>query len=281
LTQRVNLATVVDHTGLYRYRQEVEVRSFDQGGVQKDSAVPIYSQVERIVMDMIDSGRLSPGQRAPSERQIAETLGISRMTARAAMSSLVADGYLYSVPGKGTFVANPKMRQDLLELTSFTEDMRKRGLKPGARLLELGVTNGAPEKIYGALGLSGADGLLRIHRLRTADEEPMCLETSYLPKDYATWLFEEDLESGSLYRLLESHGVELVRAEEHLEATLVRETESELLTVPVGYPALLIERTTYTEEDKAIEFVKALYRGDRYRFSAMLFKRRPRRGGLL
>jgi GntR family transcriptional regulator len=272
---------MVDHTGLYRYRQEAEVRSFGQGGVQKDSSVPIYSQVERIVMDMIDSGRLSPGQRAPSERQIADTLGISRMTARAAMSSLVADGYLYSVPGKGTFVANPKMRQDLLELTSFTEDMRKRGLKPGARLLELGVTNGAPEKIYGALGLSGADGLLRIHRLRTADGEPMCLETSYLPKDYATWLFEEDLESGSLYRLLESHGVELVSAEEHLEATLVRETESELLTVPVGYPALLIERTTYTEEDKAIEFVKALYRGDRYRFSAMLFKRRPRRGGLL
>jgi GntR family transcriptional regulator len=271
---------VVDHTGLYRYRLEVEVRSFDQGGVQKDSSIPIYSQVERIVMDMIDSGTLSPGQRAPSERGIADTLGISRMTARAAMSSLVADGYLYSVPGKGTFVSNPKMRQDLLELTSFTQDMRKRGLKPGAKLLELGVTDEAPEKIYRALGLSAADGLLRIHRLRTADEEPMCLETSYLPKDYVTWLLEEDLESGSLYRALESYGVELVRAEEHLEATVVRETESELLTVPVGYPALLIERTSYTEEDKAIEFVKSLYRGDRYRFSAMLFKRRPRREGL-
>ncbi len=256
------------------------MRSFGQGDVQKDSSVPIYSQVERIVMDMIGSGRLSSGQRAPSEREIANTLGISRMTARAAMSGLVADGYLYSVPGKGTFVSNPKMRQDLLELTSFTEDMRKRGLKPGARLLELGVTNGASEKIYRALGLSGADGLLRIHRLRTADEEPMCLETSYLPKDYFTWLLEEDLESGSLYRALGSHGVELVRAEEHLEATVVREAESELLTVPVGYPALLIERTTYTEEDKAIEFVKSLYRGDRYRFSAMLFKRRPKRGGL-
>jgi GntR family transcriptional regulator len=280
LTLKVNLAMVVDHTGLYRYRLEVEMRSFDQGGVQKNSSVPIYSQVERIVMDMIDSGRLSPGQRAPSEREIADTLGISRMTARAAMSGLVADGYLYSVPGKGTFVSNPKMRQDLLELTSFTQDMRKRGLKPGAKLLEVGVTDGAPEKIYRALGLSGADGLLRIHRLRTADEEPMCLETSYLPEDYFTWLLEEDLESGSLYRALESHGVELVRAEEHLEATLVRETESELLTVPVGYPALLIERTAYTEEDKAIEFVKSLYRGDRYRFSAKLFKRRPRRGGL-
>ena len=256
------------------------MRPFGSGEVQKDSSVPIYSQVERIVMDMIDSGRLSAGQRAPSEREIAETLGISRMTARAAMSNLVADGYLYSVPGKGTFVSNPKMRQDLLELTSFTEDMRNRGLRPGARLLGLGIADGAPEKVYRALGLSGNDDLVRIHRLRSADEEPMCLETSYLPRTYVPWLLEEDLESGSLYRALGSHGLELVKAEEHLEATVVRETESELLTVPVGSPALLIERTTYTEGDRPVEHVKSLYRGDRYRFTAMLFKRKARKGGL-
>jgi GntR family transcriptional regulator len=258
----------------------VKVRPFGSRDVQKDSSVPIYSQVERIVMDMIDGGKLSPGQRAPSEREIAETLGISRMTARAAMSSLVADGYLYSVPGKGTFVSNPKMRQDLMELTSFTEDMRNRGLKPGTRLLDIGITNQASEKVYRVLELPGEEGLIRIHRLRTADEEPMCLETSYLPKIYVPWLLEEDFESGSLYLTLESHGIELVRAEEHLEATVVRETESELLTVPVGSPALLIERTTYTEGDRPIEYVKSLYRGDRYRFTAMLFKRRARKGGL-
>ena len=256
------------------------MRPFGSGDVQKDSSVPIYSQVERIVMDMIDSGRLSAGQRAPSEREIAETLGISRMTARAAMSNLVADGYLYSVPGKGTFVANPKMRQELLELTSFTEDMRNRGLKPGARLLGIGVTDQASEKIYRTLELPVEEDLVRIHRLRTADEEPMCLETSYLPRSYVPWLLEEDFETRSLYLTLESHGIELVRAEEHLEATLVRETESELLTVPVGSPALLIERTTYTEGDRPIEFVKSLYRGDRYRFTAMLFKRKARKGGL-
>src|ERR671920_693814 len=193
---------VADHTGLYRYRLEAEMRSFDQGGVQKNSSVPIYSQVERIVMDMIDSGRLSPGQRAPSERQIAETLGISRMTARAAMSNLVADGYLYSVPGKGTFVSNPKVRQDLLELTSFTEDMRNRGLKPGARLLGIGVTDQASEKIYRTLELPVEEDLVRIHRLRTADEEPMCLETSYLPRSYVPRLLEEDFETRSLYLTL-------------------------------------------------------------------------------
>ena len=258
----------------------MKVRPFGSGDVQKDSSVPIYSQVERIVMDMVDSGRLSAGQRAPSEREIAETLGISRMTARAAMSKLVADGYLYSVPGKGTFVANPKMRQELLELTSFTEDMRNRGLKPGARLLDIGVTDQASEKIYRTLELSVEEDLIRIHRLRTADEEPMCLETSYLPRSYVPWLLEEDFESGSLYLALEGHGIELARAEEHLEATVVRETESELLTVPVGSPALLIERTTYTEGDRPVEYVKSLYRGDRYRFTATLFKRKARKGRL-
>lgn len=254
------------------------MESFGRGSVRKDSSVPIYSQVERIVMDMIDTGQLSPGQRAPSEREIAETLGISRMTARAAMSNLVADGYLYSVPGKGTFVSNPKMRQDLLELTSFTEDMRNRGLKPGAKLLDMGVTDEASEKIYRVLGLPVKEGLIRVHRLRTADEEPMCLETSYLPKNRVPWLLEEDLEFGSLYRALESSGIELLKAEEHLEATVVRETESELLTVPAGSPALLIERITYTHGDEPIEYVKSLYRGDRYQFSAMLFKRKGRKG---
>jgi GntR family transcriptional regulator len=255
------------------------MRPLSREGIQKDSAVPIYSQVEQIVMDMIDSGELSPGQRVPSEREIAETLGISRMTARAATSNLVADGYLYSVPGKGTFVSNPKVRQDLLELTSFTEDMRKRGLRPGARLLEMSVINGASEKAHRALRLPEEEDLIRICRLRTADEEPMCLETSYLPENRLRWLLEEGLESGSLYQALESHGVELARAEEHLEATVVvRETESKLLTVPVGSPALLIERTTYTEGDRPIEYVKSLYRGDRYRFSTMLFKKKGRKG---
>jgi GntR family transcriptional regulator len=258
----------------------VEVGPFDEDQVQKDGPVPIYAQVERIVMDMIRSGQLSPGQRAPSEREIAETLGISRMTARAAISNLAADGHLYSVPGKGTFVSSPKMRQDLLELTSFTEDMQNRGLRPGARLLEMGVTSEASEKTYQALKLPFGDELIRIHRLRTADEEPMCLETSYLPRSSVPWLLEEDLETGSLYRALQERGIDLVKAEEHLEATVVRETESALLTVPVGYPALLVERTTYTEADTPIEFVKSLYRGDRYRFSAILFKRKSRKGGL-
>lgn len=255
------------------------MESLGRGEVEKDSSVPIYSQVERIVVDMIDSGQLSPGQRAPSERKIADRLEISRMTARAALSNLVAEGYLYSVPGKGTFVANPKVRQDLVELTSFTQDMRRRGLKAGASLLEFDLVDEAPAKALLALALPEREKLVRLHRLRIADGQPMCLETSYLPAASFSWLLEEDMDSGSLYQTLENRGVELVKAEESLEATLVRETEAELLTVPVGSPGLLIERITYTERDRPVEYVKSLYRGDRYRFSTMLFKRKVRKGG--
>jgi GntR family transcriptional regulator len=157
--------------------------------------------------------------------------------------------------------------------------MRQRGLRPGARLLGIGVTSEAAEKVYQELALPFSEELIRIHRLRTADEEPMCLETSYLPEARMPWLLREDLESGSLYRLLEDRGIEMVKAEEYLESTLVTEEEGELLTVPAGSPALLIERLTYTEGDEPIEYVKSLYRGDRYRFRAMLFKKKGRRGG--
>ena len=253
--------------------------TFGRGEVEKGSSIPIYSQVERMVMEMIDAGLLASGQRAPSERKLAEQLGISRMTVRAALSNLIADGFLYSVPGKGTFVADPKLRQDLLELTSFTQDMQRRGLRPGSRLLDLGVHREAPAKVYQALGLPEEEELVRLHRLRTADDQPMCLETSYLPGASFSWLLGQDFESKSLYKALEDHGVELIKAEEHLEATSVREAETELLTIPVGSPALLIERTTYTMQEKPVEYVKSLYRGDRYRFSTILFKRKSRKGG--
>lgn len=252
---------------------------FGAEGVKKESSTPIYSQVEALIRDTIETGKLSIGERAPSEREIAASFDISRMTARAAISKLVTDGYLHAVPGKGTFVSDPKLRQDLLELTSFTEDMRRRGLTPGARLLEVDVEASASDRIRRTLRLSVEDQVVRVSRLRTADGQPMCVETSYLPRAVVPWLPENDLGKESLYRVLEDRGIELVKAEEHLEATLVTEGESALLTVPAGSPALLVERITYTDGDEPVEYVKSLYRGDRYRFSAMLFKRAKKGGG--
>lgn len=249
-------------------------------GLKKDGPTPIYSQLEALMRDKIETGELAVGERAPSERELATRLDISRMTARAAISKLVSDGYLHAVPGKGTFVSDPKLRQDLLELTSFTEDMRRRGLSPGARVLGVEVEARVPAKVGRTLRLSPDDQVVRVSRLRTADGRPMCVETSYLPRAMVPWLPEEDLGTGSLYRMLEDRGVWLAKAEEHLEATVVTEEEGALLTVPAGSPALLVERISYTDGDDPVEYVKSLYRGDRYKFSAMLFRKRAKtRGG--
>jgi len=271
--------TLLYYTGIDRYVLEAELVILGEEDLKKDGPTPIYSQLETLMRDKIETGQLSVGERAPSDRELATSLSISRMTARAAISKLVSDGYLHAVPGKGTFVSDPKLRQDLLELTSFTEDMRRRGLTPGARLLGVEVEARVPAKVGIALRLAPGDQVVRVSRLRTADGCPMCVETSYLPRAMVPWLPEEDLGTGSLYRLLEDRGIWLSKAEEDLEATLVTEEESALLTVPAGSPALLVERISYTDGDDPVEYVKSLYRGDRYRFSARLFRKRAKWGG--
>jgi GntR family transcriptional regulator len=244
--------------------------SFKPNAVDRDSAVPIYSQVEALILEPIHNGQLKPGAKAPSEREIAETLGISRMTARAAVSNLVQSGYLYSVPGKGTFVANPKLPQSLANLTSFTEDMERRGMRPGARLLALDLTRTAPLEARELLGTETDDELVRVARLRLADGEPMCIESSFLSKARCLWVLGEDLETGSLYRLLEARGLQLQIADERLEATALASEQAQLLGVQPGSPGLQVTRITYSEGKYPIEYVRSLYRGDRYEFRTRL-----------
>ena len=247
---------------------------FKPEAVNRESAVPIYSQVEALILEPIHNGQLQPGARAPSEREIADILGISRMTARAAITNLVQSGYLYSVPGKGTFVSNPKLPQSLADLSSFTEDMEQRGLRPGARLLALDLTRTAPLEARELLGTARDDELVRVARLRLADGEPMCMESSYLSKARCLWVLGEDLENGSLYRMLEAHGLHLQVADERLEATLLAAEQAELLGVPPGSPGLQMTRITYTDGAQPIEYVRSLYRGDRYEFRTRLSRRR-------
>ena len=243
---------------------------FKPAAVNRDSAVPIYSQVEALILEPIHNGQLQPGARAPSEREIAEILGISRMTARAAITNLVQSGYLYSVPGKGTFVSNPKLPQSLADLSSFTEDMEQRGLRPGARLLALDLTRNAPLEARELLGTADDDELVRVARLRLADGEPMCLESSFLSKARCLWVLGEDLETGSLYRLLEARGLHLQVADERLEATSVAPEQAEMLDVRPGAPVLQVTRITYTDGAQPIEYVRSFYRGDRYEFRTRL-----------
>jgi GntR family transcriptional regulator len=225
------------------------------------------------VLELID--QLQVGQAIPSERRLSSELGISRLTVRAALDDLVRDGYLERRQGSGTFVSEPKIAQRLT-LTSFSEDMRRRGMVPGSRTLELRETH-AGAAVGRALNVSPDARVVLIRRLRLADGEPMALETLYVPAELVPGLTREQLEDSSFYELMErDYGVVIATGMQSIEPTVTNDEESELLGVPLHSPAFLFERTSRSAGGEIVEFVRSLYRGDRYRLVAELSQRRDR-----
>src|SRR5260370_640545 len=145
--------------------------------IRGDGDLPIYVQLENLVRDRIDNGEWAPGMMLPSERQLCDTYGIARMTVRQAISNLVIEGLLTRTQGRGTFVARPRLRQSLSRLTSFSEDMRDRGLLGTTRLLAREEMPASPE-IASALAIAVGAPVLQIQRLRSGNGHPMAVETS-------------------------------------------------------------------------------------------------------
>ena len=225
------------------------------------------------VLELID--QLQVGEAIPSERRLSTELGISRLTVRAALDDLVRDGYLERRHGAGTFVSEPKIAQQLT-LTSFSEDMRRRGMVAGSRTIELREIH-AGAAVGRALNISPDARVTLIRRLRLADGAPMALETLHVPAGRVPGLTRDMLENASFYDLLEhDYGVVISHGTQSIEPTVTNEEESELLGVPLHSPAFLFERTSRTDDGETVEFVRSLYRGDRYRLVAELSQRRDR-----
>ena len=233
------------------------------------SPVPKYYQLKEIIRDMIEKDELEAGQVIPPERKLCERYGVSRMTARQAVMELVNEGLLYRVQGLGTFVAEAKVHQGTGRLTSFTEDMRERGMEASSEVLGVEQERAGPV-VARKLRIDPGDLIVRVSRVRNADETPMALETSHLLYETAKSILGTDLSGRSLYEELGKAGVSIAGAEQSYEAVLVNEAESKHLGVPVGSPALLIERVTFDAEEKPFEYVKSIYRGDRYRITTRL-----------
>lgn len=230
------------------------------------SSVPLYYQLKERIREQIEAGILKPGDKIPSERELSLAYGMSRMTVRQGLTELVNEGLLYREQGKGTFVSLPKISQGLMKLTSFTEDMLRRGLQPGGRVLSLEVVEATP-RLAGILVLPEDRRIYRLERLRLADGHPMALEITHLPYHVFPDLMREELGHRSLYAILETkYGVKVQRAIQSLEPVVANHYEAEILGVAPGAPLLLMERTTYDVSDRPIEYVKSLYRGDRYKF---------------
>ena len=232
------------------------------------------SETRDQVLDLIE--QLGVGEAIPSERQLSADLGVSRLTVRAALDDLVREGYLIRRRGAGTFVSEPKIAQELT-MTSFTEDMRRRGMVPGSRTLEL-KTVPAGARLGRVLHVSPSEPVVVVKRLRLADRETMAIETLHVPGSLVPGLSARDLEKGSFYELLKGrYDIVIVGGVQTIEPTVTNEEESEALGVPLHSPAFLFERVTRGATGDVVEYVRSIYRGDRYRLVTELNRAQPGR----
>lgn len=237
-------------------------------GVEEDQVTQVgkYHAVRDRIRDLVDG--LAVGDALPPERALAVDLGVSRMTLRRAIDELVRDGLVVRRHGAGTFVAEPKISQPLA-VTSFSEDMRRRGHVPSTRTLQSVETHAGPQ-LGRRLAVSPSAPVLRVVRQRFADGAPMALETLHVALESVPGLEAVDLEDGSFYQLLAERDIVLARAVQTIEPTVTDDEESELLGVPLHSPAFLFERTSWDEQGRPVEFVRSVYRGDRYKLTAEL-----------
>jgi GntR family transcriptional regulator len=237
---------------------------------QLSRELPKYYVVKGHVSEML--AELAPGEPLLPERTLAIKFSTSRTTIRQALRELTIEGRLLRMQGRGTFAAVPKMAQPL-QLTSYTEDMRRRGLASRSQLLSVGYV-AADEELGWRLDVRPRARILRIERLRIASEEPMAIETTHLVSARFPGLARRLGGSVSLYELLATaYNTRLVEAEETIETVPAAPKEAELLNTTVGYPMLLLSRHSRDSSGRPVEYARSFYRGDRYKFVAHL--RRP------
>ncbi|NJQ05179.1 GntR family transcriptional regulator [Streptomyces lonarensis] len=252
-------------------RLGASVPGADSADRTRTARVPKYYRLKRHLQQMTET--MPPGTPVPPERTLAAEFDTSRTTVRQALQELVVEGRLERVQGKGTFVAKPKVSQ-ALQLTSYTEDMRAQGLEPTSQLLEIGYIT-ADDRLGALLDIPAGGRVLRIERLRLASGEPMAIETTHLSQARFPALRRSLVRHASLYAALaEVYDVHLALAEETIETSLATPREAGLLGTDVGLPMLMLSRHSRDTDGEPVEWVRSVYRGDRYKFVANL--ERPR-----
>ncbi len=228
--------------------------------------VTVHGQIEDWLADAIAAGRLATGDRLPTEQDLAAWLGVSRMTLRHALAELAQRGLVRRAVGRsgGTFVAEPKVEQDLTVLAGFSEQLRRHGLVAGARVLAATEIKASPAA-SAALKIGVGAPVYEVRRLRLAGGQPILIEHSLFPAERCPGLLGYRLD-GSLYELLEQkYGERPHRAKESLEPVCAGAREAEALGVAEGAPLMLVERTAYSRAGRPLEFARDLFRGDRTR----------------
>lgn len=232
----------------------------DRGGA------PIHAQITAQLSAAIRDGTLRPGTRLPAERDLAESLGVSRMTVRQALGALERDGLVRRAVGRagGTFVQEPKVERHPASTAGLSAELRRQGLAAGAEVISVGVRP-ARADTAAALGLEPDAPVAVVVRLRLAAGKPLALERSSLPAHLYPGIEELDL-CGSLYELMETaYGLRPARVIERLETVAARASDARVLGIRPGAPLLLVERVAYGADGTPLEFARDRFRGDRTR----------------
>ncbi|MGC8777235.1 MAG: GntR family transcriptional regulator [Candidatus Caldatribacteriaceae bacterium] len=241
--------------------------------IDRNSVIPLYYQVEESLKGMIEGGQWKTGEALPSEKELQAAYQVSRTTVRQALDLLVRKGMLIRIPGKGTFVVKSKIIHYVGTITSFSEEMLSRGIKPSTKVLDFRRVV-PPPSIAGDLGIRAGSSVVLLKRLRFADDEPVAISEVYLPEDLLPGFFEEGLKEESLYNFLEKrYGIVFKETLETVEATAIVGREAKLLKVVEGTPGLVVGRISYIDTGRAIERAYTLYRGDKFIYQNRLVGR--------
>lgn len=236
--------------------------------IDKKSPIPVYFQLKNIISDKIKAGEFPEGGLIPSERDLGENLGISRMTVRQALSQLVSEGVLYREKGKGTYVSKSKIVQR--NIMSFSDTVRNKGLTPSTNVLHFEKISDRTD-IKEILGLQENESLYNIKRLRLANDLPIAIEEVFIPERYCPQLEKHDLKS-SLYKLLkEEYSLVINYMDNSIEAARATKKERKLLGLEDSIPVLHISSVSHNDAGMKLFYEKDVYRSDEYNYNVRIY----------
>ncbi len=243
------------------------------GKINKNIPIPLYYQISDLLLRKIASKDLLPNQQIPSEKELASAFDVNRMTVRQAIIKLVNEGVVFRRRGHGTFVSEPKIERVVARLLNFNTDMRESGLEPSSVVLQKKIIQ-APDEVRDLLKLKKGETLVKVIRLRLANDKPIAISKSMVPTSVCPKMAEENLDNvESLTRFLEEKGdCKIAYAKQKIQAVDADSYRAKLLEIKKGSPLLHLSRIFYTNEHYPLGVFDSFYRGDRYMFTETLYR---------
>ena len=237
--------------------------------IEGTSRIPLYHQVVDILKLRIQDGTYAVGDKLPSEQEFTNEFGISRITIRKAISELISEGLVYSVRGKGTFVAEARIKRTLGKLLGFVEELELDGIKPELKVIKYGFETPNPYMIE-TLGMDVSEKIFMLQRLVSVKGEPLFVDYAWYPETYSRFLVTSDLSKSVHYHVMELAGIKLSHAIQEISAGTPSRVEAALLNIKRNATVLLINRMTFSNSKMPFSLGKAVYRADRYSYKVDL-----------